>query len=65
MKSFATGFVTLFLVLPAAAHHSVAAGYDTAEAIPGARMLVIDGMGHELPVPYYFMVERQFFRELL
>jgi pimeloyl-ACP methyl ester carboxylesterase len=27
----------------------IAAGYDTAEAIPGARMLVIDGMGHELP----------------
>jgi 8-oxo-dGTP pyrophosphatase MutT (NUDIX family) len=23
------------------------------------------GMGHELPVPYYFMIERQFFRELL
>ena len=23
------------------------------------------GRGHELPVPYYFMVERQFFRELL
>jgi 8-oxo-dGTP pyrophosphatase MutT (NUDIX family) len=23
------------------------------------------GMGHELPVPFYFMVERQFFRELL
>jgi pimeloyl-ACP methyl ester carboxylesterase len=27
----------------------IAAGYDTAEAIQGARMLVIDGMGHELP----------------
>jgi pimeloyl-ACP methyl ester carboxylesterase len=27
----------------------IAAGYDTAEAIPGARMLVIEGMGHELP----------------
>lgn len=23
------------------------------------------GMGHDLPVPFYFMVERQFFRELL
>jgi 8-oxo-dGTP pyrophosphatase MutT (NUDIX family) len=23
------------------------------------------GMGHELPVPYYFMIEQQFFRELL
>ena len=23
------------------------------------------GMGHELPVPYYFMVDKQFFRELL
>jgi 8-oxo-dGTP pyrophosphatase MutT (NUDIX family) len=23
------------------------------------------GMGHELPVPFYFMIERQFFRELL
>jgi pimeloyl-ACP methyl ester carboxylesterase len=27
----------------------IAGGYDTAEAIPGARMLVIEGMGHELP----------------
>ncbi len=26
---------------------------------------VAAGMGHELPVPYYFMVDRQFFRELL
>ncbi len=26
---------------------------------------VAAGMGHELPVPYYFMIERQFFRELL
>jgi 8-oxo-dGTP pyrophosphatase MutT (NUDIX family) len=23
------------------------------------------GMGHDLPVPYYFMIERQYFRELL
>jgi len=23
------------------------------------------GMGHDLPVPFYFMIERQFFRELL
>ena len=23
------------------------------------------GMGHDLPVPFYFMVEQQFFRELL
>ena len=27
----------------------IAGGYDTAEAIPGAKMLVIEGMGHELP----------------
>jgi 8-oxo-dGTP pyrophosphatase MutT (NUDIX family) len=26
---------------------------------------VAAGMGHELPVPYYFMIEQQFFRELL
>ncbi len=26
---------------------------------------VAAGMGHELPVPFYFMVERQFFREML
>ena len=26
---------------------------------------VAAGMGHDLPVPYYFMVERQFYRELL
>lgn len=26
---------------------------------------VAAGMGHALPVPYYFMIERQFFRELL
>ena len=23
------------------------------------------GMGHDLPVPFYFMIEKQFFRELL
>jgi hypothetical protein len=23
------------------------------------------GMGHHLPVPYYYMIEQQFFRELL
>jgi len=23
------------------------------------------GMGHGLPVPYYFMIEKEFFRELL
>ncbi len=28
---------------------SVEAGYDTADAIPGARLLVIEGMGHALP----------------
>jgi pimeloyl-ACP methyl ester carboxylesterase len=28
----------------------VEAGYDTAEAIPGARLLVIEGMGHALPL---------------
>jgi len=27
----------------------IAGGYDTAEAIPGAKMLVIEGMGHEMP----------------
>jgi pimeloyl-ACP methyl ester carboxylesterase len=27
----------------------IAGGFDTAEAIPGAKMLVIEGMGHELP----------------
>lgn len=27
----------------------IAGGYDTAEAIPGASMMVIEGMGHELP----------------
>jgi 8-oxo-dGTP pyrophosphatase MutT (NUDIX family) len=26
---------------------------------------VAAGMGHDLPVPYYFMIEKQFFRELL
>jgi 8-oxo-dGTP pyrophosphatase MutT (NUDIX family) len=29
----------------------------------GAR--VAAGMGHDLPVPFYFMIEKQFFRELL
>ncbi len=29
----------------------IAAGYDTAEAIPNARMMVIEGMGHGLPEP--------------
>jgi proline iminopeptidase len=28
----------------------VAGGEDTARAIPGARLEVIDGMGHDLPV---------------
>jgi len=27
----------------------VEAGLDTAEAVPGAELLVIDGMGHDLP----------------
>lgn len=27
----------------------ITGGYDTAEAIPGAKMLVMEGMGHELP----------------
>jgi len=27
----------------------IAGGFDTAEAIPGAEMLVIEGMGHEMP----------------
>jgi pimeloyl-ACP methyl ester carboxylesterase len=31
----------------------VAAGFDTAEAIPGARIMVIEGMGHELPEPVW------------
>ena len=26
---------------------------------------IADGFGHDLPVPFYFMIERQFFRELL
>jgi hypothetical protein len=26
---------------------------------------VAAGMGHSLPVPFYFMIEKQFFRELL
>jgi pimeloyl-ACP methyl ester carboxylesterase len=31
----------------------VAAGFDTAAAIPGARIMVIEGMGHELPEPVW------------
>ncbi len=31
----------------------IAGGYDTAEAIPGARMMVIEGMGHDLPEPVW------------
>lgn len=27
----------------------IEAGYDTAQAVPGAEMLVIEGMGHEMP----------------
>jgi pimeloyl-ACP methyl ester carboxylesterase len=27
----------------------IAGGFDTAEAIPGAKMLVIEGMGHDMP----------------
>lgn len=23
------------------------------------------GMGHDMPVPFYFMIDQQFFRELL
>jgi len=23
------------------------------------------GMGHDMPVPFYFMIDRRFFRELL
>jgi pimeloyl-ACP methyl ester carboxylesterase len=34
------------LVLPAAAH-------DTANAIPGAKLLLIEGMGHALPIPMW------------
>ena len=29
----------------------VEGGHDTADAIPGARLLVIEGMGHDLPRP--------------
>jgi len=29
----------------------VAAGIETAACIPGARLVVIDGMGHDLPPP--------------
>jgi pimeloyl-ACP methyl ester carboxylesterase len=28
-----------------------AAGRDTAASIPGAKLLMIDGMGHALPIP--------------
>ena len=28
----------------------VAGGIDTAEHIPGARLEIIDGMGHDLPI---------------
>jgi len=31
----------------------LAGGRDTAEAIPGAELLVIDGMGHDLPKPLW------------
>jgi pimeloyl-ACP methyl ester carboxylesterase len=31
----------------------VAAGHDLAERIPGARLELIDGMGHDLPVPLW------------
>ncbi len=31
----------------------LACGQDTAAAIPGAELLVIDGMGHDLPVPLH------------
>ena len=29
----------------------LAAGRDTAERIPGARLVTLEGMGHDLPVP--------------
>ena len=35
---------------------SVAAGRRTAEAIPGARLLVVPGMGHDLPQPLWHQV---------
>jgi pimeloyl-ACP methyl ester carboxylesterase len=31
----------------------VAAGHDLAERIPGARLELIEGMGHDLPVPLW------------
>ncbi|KIZ38883.1 alpha/beta fold hydrolase, partial [Rhodopseudomonas palustris] len=30
-----------------------AAGRDTAASIPGARLLMIDGMGHAMPIPMW------------
>ena len=29
------------------------AGRATAKAVPGAKMLVIEGMGHALPIPFW------------
>ncbi|MFX8848586.1 alpha/beta hydrolase, partial [Acinetobacter baumannii] len=31
----------------------VEAGKDTAASIPGAKLLLIDGMGHALPIPMW------------
>ncbi len=31
----------------------LAAGYDTANSIPGAELLIIEGMGHALPLPVW------------
>ena len=30
-----------------------AAGYDTAQSIPGAKLVMIEGMGHALPIPMW------------
>ena len=35
---------------------AVSGGQATAEAIPGAELLVIDGMGHDLPRPLWSAV---------
>ena len=32
---------------------NVAGGRDTAEAIPNAELLIIDGMGHDMPRPIW------------
>jgi pimeloyl-ACP methyl ester carboxylesterase len=31
----------------------LACGVDTAESIPGARLVVVEGMGHALPISHW------------